>query len=318
MADLLNIPNCGGVTSTFNSGDPLCDVIRSKPYMLILLDAGVGFSSAERASVTAFVTALKAKTRAARGSRAYIIKDLTNFEDTSQAPGKAAIGNLSTQQLTITDAIPSFDFQHRKGELFHKQLTAAENASLTLLVVDDKYLVLGTVTSGGLLTGFSLSEFYVGLPKFANASTPANYPFSIALESVTEYKENLGLFQADSTIVGASGINNVALSLVSQAVNVANIKALSTGGKNLGDLYSTELADGALWTATNKQTGADMTITSVTWNAGGYFVVTVDSTEYAALTAADIVEINLASASDLSDAGVDGFESTGPVEIVKA
>lgn len=319
MADLLNIPNCGGITSTFNSGDPLCDVIRSKPYMLILLDAGVGFSAAERASISAFVTALKTKTRAPRGSRAYIIKDLTNFEDTSNTPGKAAIGNLSTQQITITEAIPSFDFQHRKGELFHKQLTKAENTSLTLMIVDSKYLVLGTVTSGDLLTGFSLSEFYVGLPKFANASTPANYPFSIALESITQYKENLGLLQADSTIVGASGINNVVLSLVSQAANVANVKALSTGGKNIGDLYATELAAIAAWVNINDQTNATGTITSVTYNSGGgYFVVTTDATEYAALTSGQKLDIDLEDTATLSGLGVDGFESTGYVQIVHA
>lgn len=318
MADLLNIPNCGGINSTFNSGDPLCDVIRDKPYMLILLDAGVGFNAAERASVTTFVAALKAKTRAPRGSRAYVIKDLTNFADTSAAPGKASIGNLSTQQITITDAIPSFDFEHRKGELFHKQLTTAENASLTLMIVDAKYLVLGTVNSGGLLTGFSLNEFYVGLPKFANASTPANYPFSIALASITEYKENIGLFQADATIVSVSGINNVALSLFSQVTNVANIKLVSTGGKDIGSMYSTELAAIGAWNSTNDQTGAPGTITSVTWNAGGYFVVTTDSTEYAALTAGQKLDINLASTAALSALAVDGFESTGYVQIVHA
>lgn len=318
MSDLLNVPNCGGAASTFNSGDPLCDAIRGIPYMLILLDAGVGFNASERTSIAAFVTALKAKTRAPRGSRAYPIKGLTNFEDTSQAPQKAAIGNLTNQQITTQDAIPSFDFQHRKGEFFQKQLTKAENANLTLIIVDKNYLVLGTVTAGNLLTGFSLSEFYVGLPKFATSSTLSNYPFSVALKDLTEYKENLGLFQADSTIVNASGNNNVDLALVSQAANVANISLISTGGKNLGSLYPTELADGALWTATNEQTKADVPITSVTYNAAGYFVVTVDATAFGALTVGDKVSINVVSAADLSTAGVDGFESTGPVDIVKS
>lgn len=318
MADLLNLPNCGGSTGTFNSGFPLCDVIRKAPKALLLLDAGVGFNSSDRASVSALVTAIKNATRADRGSRVYPIMSLTNFEDTSKEATKAAIGNLSIQEITMQEGVPSFNFQHRKGDLYHKQLANAENSNLTLMIIDDAYVVYGTQTAGGLFTGFSLSEFKAQLAKFATASTPSTYPFSVTLDSITEYKENLAFVQLDSTVLGISGIIDTVLSLDSQSVNVANIKAIGTGGKNLGDLYSTELAAVGAWEAINAQTGAGMTITSVTWNGTTKnFVVTVDSTAFAALSTGNKVNINLVAADDLSTLGVDGFESTGYVQIVK-
>jgi hypothetical protein len=319
MADLLNLPNCGGSTGTFNSGFPLCDVIRAAPRALLLLDAGVGFDAADRASVATLVTAIKTATRAARGSRVYPIMSISNFDDTSTAATKAAIGNLSIQQITMQEGVPSFDFQHRKGEMYHKQLSKAENSNLTLMIIDDNYVIYGTQTAGGLFTGFSLAEFKAQLAKFANASTPSNYPFSVVLNDIAEYKENLAFVQLDSTVMNISGNVDTVLALVSQATNVANISATAAGGKSLGDNYSTEIADIDAWKATNAQTGADFTITSVTYNSTAkYFVVTLDSTAFTALTTGDKVNIDLVDVAALKALGVDGFESTGPVQVAKS
>lgn len=320
MANLINVANCGGTTGTFNSGAPVCDVIRDIPLGLILLDAGVELTAADMASATTFAAAIDALTRAPRGGRAYPIWDLTNFEDTSEEATKGAVGNLSNVQIQLVDAIPSFAFQHRKGELFHKQLSRAENQNLKLLIVDKKYAVYGTQTSGGKLTGFSLSEFKAQLPKFGTPAAPSNYPFSVSLSSITEYKENLAFFQGDSTLVNVSGIVDVELSLFNQTTNVAKVLALALGGKNLFDLYATELAAASAWKATNVQTGVAFTITSVAASdtVNKVFTVTLDSTAYAALTAADKVTIELVAAQALETLGVDGYESTAPVTVVKA
>lgn len=318
MADLLNLPNCGGSAGTFNSGFPLCDVIRSAPRALLLLDAGVGFDAAARASVATLVAAIKTATRAPRGSRVYPIMSISNFDDTSTAATKAAIGNLSIQQITMQEGVPSFDFQHRKGDMYHKQLSKAENSNLTLMIIDNNYVIYGTQTSGGLFAGYTLAEFKAQLAKFATASTPSNYPFSVVLNDITEYKENLAFVQLDSTVMNISGNVDTVLSLVSQSVNVANISATAAGGKSLGDNFSSEMADIDAWKATNHQTGADFTITSVTYNGTAkYFVVTLDSTAFTALTSGDKVDIDLVDVSALKDLGVDGFESTGFIQVVK-
>ena len=66
MASLLDVANCGGTTGTFNSGYPICDVIRDIPYMIALADSGFEFSEAEMASQATFNAAWVAGTTAAR------------------------------------------------------------------------------------------------------------------------------------------------------------------------------------------------------------------------------------------------------------
>ena len=323
MADILNLPNCGGSTSTFNSGFALCDVIRKEPKALILLDSGVEFSLVERASIASFVAALKADTRAVRGARAYPIMSLTNFEDKSTEPTKAAVGNLSITQITMQEGVPAFAFQHYKGDLFHQQLSKAQNANLKLLIIDANYVIYGTKTSGGNLTGFALSEFYAELAKFATASEPAKYPFNVTLSSITEYKENLAIAQLDSTVMNVSGIVDVDLNTAGappvQATNVIKISPIGRGGKNIGILYPTELAVVGAWTAINDQTAAAHTITSVAWDSAlSRFNVTLDSTQYTALTSGHTVSVDMADPATLFTLGVDGFESLGAVTVTKA
>ena len=318
MPDILNLPNCGGSTSTFNSGAPLCDVIRKIPKAIFLADAGVEFNLTDRQSIVSMVASMKTKTRALRGGRLYPILDLTNYEDKTKEPTRGTVGNLSVVDIILTDAVPAFAFQHRKGDLYHQQLSRAQNSNVTLFILDSAYVLYGTKTAGGNLAGYSLSEFYAELAKFATASEPSKYPFSVTLASLTEYKENFQFIQLDASVLNIKGNIDVALGVVSQAANVLNVSVTGRGGTNLGTLYPTELASVSAWTITNTQTGAVVTVSSVTYNATlGYYVVTSDSAAYTALTTGQKFNVNLVSAAALSALNVDGFESTGFVQIVK-
>lgn len=317
MADILSIPECGGTTGQFNSGIPLCDVIRDIPLGIIGLDAGVGWNAAERASKSAFLTKLQTMIRADRGARAYPFFKLTNFDDKSKEPTKGALGNLTNGEITTNDGIPAFDFQHRIGEVFHKKLLQAQNAGLTWIIVDKKYVVYGTLDSS-LFTGYSTAEFYVALAKFGTTSAASVYPFSITFANMAEWRENGGFIQLDSTVVSKTGIRDVALSLELLTSNVAKIKALGLGGVNMGTLFSVELASASAWVAKNAQTGATFTITSVAWDStNSRFNVTLDSTLFTALASGDKVTVALASASALYALGIDGYESTGVVTVTK-
>jgi len=323
MADIGNLPNCGGSTSTFNSGFALCDVIRKAPKAILLLDSGVEFDLADRASVAVLTAAIKAATRAPRGARVYPIMSITNFEDTSTEPTKAAIGNLSISQITMQEGIPAFTFQHYKGDLFHQQLAKAQNSNLTLMIIDYGDVLYGTKKSSGNLAGYSLSEFYAQLAKFATATEPAKYPFNVVFDSIVEYKDNLMIVQMDKSIYNISGIVDVDLNTAGaplvQTTNVAKISPIGRGGKNIGLLYPTELAVVGAWSAVNSQTGAPVTITSVAWDAvNNRFNVTLDSTAYTALTSGNKVTVDLTTSAALLALGVDGFESLGPVTLTKA
>jgi len=321
-SDILNLPNCGGADSTFNSGYALCDVIRKAPKGLLLHDSGVEYDLAERESIATLVAAIKEDTRAPRGARVYPILALVNFEDTSTEPTKAAVGNLSIAEITMQEGVPSFVFQHRKGDLYHRELTRAQNANLKLMIIDDAYVLYGTKTAGGNLTGYSLSEFYVQLAKFATASEPSKYPFNVVLESIIEYKENLAIVQLDATIFNISGNVSVDLNTpgapMVQAANVANITPIALGGKNIGLTWPTQLAMVGAWKVTNAQTGAVAPPTTVAWDtAKQWFIVTTNATAFGALTAGEKQYVDLATCAELAALGVDGFESLGPVTMVK-
>lgn len=325
MADIANKPSGGSTTSNFNSGLPMADIIRKQPKMLILHDNGFFITPGDRGSISSVVAALKTSTRAPRGGRSYPIVSISNFEDSSTEAVKAAIGNLSNQEITMQEGIPAFGFRHYKGELFQKQLAAAENANLRLFIVDTGNVLYGTETSNGNLTGFTMAEFKAQLAKFATASDPSQYPFNIVLDSITEYKDNLMFIQLDSSISNISGIVDVNLNTTdappAQTTNVIRVSPIGRGGKNLGSIpaYATALAATAAWVGKNAQTSATVTLTSVTWDgANGQFVITTDSTAYTALTPGQKFTVDLVTPAALLALGVDGFESLGPVTLTKA
>ena len=123
MADVLNLPDCATLETTFNTGVPLCDLIKKKIIGVIFADTGVYFSPAHRASSTAFLTEMAAKTTADRGLRIYPLWNLRNFEDQTGAPTKGGVGNLITSQVTVADGIPAFNLGYEGGELQLMEIT---------------------------------------------------------------------------------------------------------------------------------------------------------------------------------------------------
>lgn len=319
MADILNIPNCGGTTGTFNSGIPLCDVLRKQPLGLIGLDAGVGFTAGQRASLSAFLTELRVKVRAARGSRAYPMWALTNYEDKTKEPTKAALGNLTNGEITTADGIPAFGFQHRVGELFHKKLMEAQSAGLTWLIVDSNYVVYGTL-DGTLFRGFTLSEFYVGAPKFGNQGQASVYPFDMTLASMTEFKENLGIIQASSAIAGITGIRDVTLS-VHTALATSTIKVALTaiGGTNIAKLFSTELIQAGAFTLVKDADGSTGTVTATYDSTNEVMSLVLSGASWSTATTGQTFKLNLAASSVLAGLAspIDGYESTGALTVTK-
>lgn len=317
MADILQIPSCGGETGTFNSGIPLCDVLKDIPLGFILLDAGVGFSAADRADNATFVAKLKELSRADRGGRAYPFFKITNFEDKTKEPTRSSTGNLGNTEVITSDGIPAFAFQHRSGEIFHSKLMEAQNAGCTVLIVDRKYVVYGTL-DGTEFTGYSMSEFYVGLSKFGAPNAVSVYPFEITLESQTEYKE-LGRFvQSDSTLITATGIRDVVLSQFSLAGSVLKVKLVALGGKLLTDLFATELAQSGAWSV-KTAAGVAVTVSAAYDSTNKVMALTLSGTPWTGASSGDDFTADLVSSSALAALAspIDGYESTGSIAFEK-
>jgi hypothetical protein len=138
-------------------------------------------------------------------------------------------------------------------------------------------------------------------------------------------KGNLGYITNEDFVLSDTikGLQDVTLTLVSQAANVFKVVAKSKHEAiNLYSAYSTELAASAAWRLINQETGASMIITTVAVDATldggvGGFTVTADSTEFTALTAGDNVELKLAPPAALKVLDITGFETPDPLVITK-
>jgi len=112
------------------------------------------------------------------------------------------------------------------------------------------------------------------------------------------------------------GLINVQLTELSHASNVYKIQPIADGGTNLEPLAGAAIA-ALTFTATNVQTGAAFTVTSVADDTAlDALTITLDATAYGLLTSGDKVQINGPSAAVLAAAGVKPYEFL-PVIVTK-
>lgn len=316
MASILNVPDCASVDTVFNSGKPLCDFIKGIPKKgVLLLDKGTTFSSSDLASVSAFVAALKAKTYAARGGRVYPIWDIDNFEEDVPDPTTGAVGNMTTEQIFVSDPLPAFRIGYGGGEIQHARVGAMSGGSYDFMIVDDNYTVYGTSTASGGMKGWSTSQIFVYPSKFRVADAVNQYSFRIQLGSIAEYRENSAQVKANSAILSAYGLINVPLSELTKTANVVKVQAIADGGTNLEPIYTTAIS-GLTWTA-KKSDGSAFTVTSVADNSvDKAYNVTLDTTMWTALPSGGTVTIYGPTASALAGASIAPYEMI-PVIVTK-
>jgi hypothetical protein len=313
MATILDVANCASPDSVFNTGIPLCDLVKQKLLGVILADKGVRFTAAETASKAAFLAALKAKATAPRGQRVYPIWDINNLEDQGGDPTTGSVGNLTTATIVTSDPVPVFRFGYSGSESRHKRLAAM--GSIDVFFVDAKYAVYGT-THGDEFAGFSVQQAYTYPSKFIISDAVNQYSFRITLGSVVEYRDQSKYVVMDSSIAAAVGLVNAPMKLLSSASNVHKIQVIADGGTNLEPIYGTSIS-ALTFTATNLTTSAAFTVTSVADSPLDYsYSVTLDSAAWTALASGTQVQINPPSASALATANVKFFEFL-PVIVTK-
>lgn len=313
--DILNLANCANPDSVFNTGIPLCDLAKGKIKGVILLDKGVYFTPAERASTAAFLAALVTKTTAARGGRVYPLFDINNFEDNTGDPTTGGIGNLTTATIIVSDAIPSFRFGYNGSEARHKRLALMNSASLDVMFVDDKFAVYGT-QSGVNFKGYSVLQAYTDTSKFIVADAVNQYSFRLTLGSITEYRDASAYVVANSSLAALQGLIDVQLTYLSNATNVFKIQPIADGGTNLEPVNGAAIA-ALTFTAIDLQTGLAFTVTSSADDTAlDAITITLNSTAWGLLGAGDKVQINGPTAAALAAAGVKPYEFI-PVIVTK-
>lgn len=307
LADILNLPNCATAETQFNTGAPLCRLKKKKLIGVIFADTGVYFTPAHRASASAFLTELGVKTTAVRGSRAYPLWNIRNMDDQTGEPTKGGVGNLTTTQANVADAIPQMQFGYDGDEIQHRILSIVESGSYDVFLVDEGFTVYGT-TSGENLVGFTTEQIYVNISKFPVSDFVNQYSFSITFSSMIEWKSNSAFVVTNSAVTTKVGLINVPLAILSSAANVHKVLAVAAGGTNLQVLYGTAIS-ALTWTAKKTSDGTAFTVTGTANNAtDDTYDVTLDSTMWTALGSGESVDIYGPTAAALAGANVSPYE----------
>ena len=298
--------------NTPNGGAPNCDKSRGIPRYAIIGD--YEWQAADFASIAVFKARLKTQTLKGRGESGKLIV-LPLFADVQKRTSENQTGSLN-QGFTevLREGFPAFDGGMQISNNHAQKLRPLNGADQKVTIVDHNLNAWFTyLSSSGNARGED-AKLFIGGDDFTDGQNSKTVLCNIAYTDVEAFKQQSRYFTIDFSVADYGRLKDVDVTLVSGggASNVHNVTVKIKTGKigYLLDIYSdyaAQLANTSRWTCKDAA-GAAFTITSVAQNAGGYWVITLDSTAYSALTAGDHLYLNLAAPSVLDAAGATGIE----------
>jgi prepilin-type processing-associated H-X9-DG protein len=247
--------------------------------------------------------------------RANVVLDVFNWTDGSEdvVIQTSDIG----KKVVVRDGDYDWTSQHTQGGLCLLDAIQSHNGSSNVLYFD-KNILFGTTRNSMLST---IPVMLHALPwKMATGSAVAQYLVRHIFNS--DYVNNGAMAYKKITltdILSIAALQDLRLNLLSFDDDileaVVKVETLC-GGSNVGEKYSAELDNTALWKATNAETGAAIDINTVTYQplTKSFLVRLLQSDPD--LPVDGTVLLDLQAPSVLSAANVEGYESTGPLELV--
>lgn len=275
--------------------------------------------------VAALQTNLIAATHnASKGARIYPIYDLLTPKDNTEQKTMQTF-NTGAKKV-VREGYNDWEFQYVQGGLtLLTNLRKFNGPAFDFLFVDSENRIIGINGSSSTKLRAIPSDggfFWANPWKMNDGSKVAEYGVQFVFH--VKYLNDLVAFQkADfditTTIYGLQDVN-----LAVETAGVAGsykVTPKTTIGTNLADLYPTALAVVGMWLAKNFLTGNGITILGVTLgtNAAGEscFIIATDTADTDYPGAGEFLTFNLAAPAVLQAAGIDGYESTAAVKIVK-
>lgn len=307
----MSISICGFLD--LNTGEISCDSTKGRPEVLIFGDATQ--AEADYADVETSDAFILSKTKKARGSSDKLFP-LPVIQGTTEKTEAAKYGTLGYGlQIKILRSKPGYEFDMIPGTTAEKQIIKLDGQTIPMRIVDHKRNTWGSTNSAGDVNGIRV---LVGVEPagFEDGQNAKTTKVTVSFIDGADGCENLFGIPTDLLNTDLKGLNDVVLSeKSSHTSNVYHIKGLiktSVAFKevNIAEKFGSALADDALWTAkTGTGYATSVTLTSVTVNsAGDGYEVTIDTTEFAALSSGAKIKINLAAPSVLDAADVTDIE----------
>ena len=222
-------------------------------------------------------------------------------------------------KFVTREGLPAWRFSFNTSMAQMANLRKFNNTIVNIIMQDDKKRVWGSRDSDNNLIGRQAQLFFEGLDHVDDANTAGigyvsvafidaieNYDDAVFVETDFNFQTTLKALLEVELFEKATATSNVLH--VSGRVDVANIAApLDVYEEYKANLFSTA----ALWKATNVQTGAAISVTSIANNAAGYGDLTLNSTAISALNSGDLVLVETVLPTALDAAGAVGIETTG-------
>lgn len=266
------------------------------------------FTDAEVADMQAtLIAAAKADSKTAR---AYPIHNFEELTDNTEDPVIQTKGY--GKKSVVRDGDYDWTFQFSDGALCLLTALQTFNGATPFLFYDKKNRLIGT-TKGGKLSTISPQFFHAYPWKPATGDAAAQYILRFVFNA--EYiNQKLGFADAGFDISEVEGLKDLSLVVNSYDENtgVANItvQTLCNSTNIYSSAYKTALQSSSLWKPYNKETGEEITVSSVAGVDGSRtFNVTISTGDSDYPTAGGTIVWKLAAPSVLSAADIEGFES---------
>lgn len=281
---------CAGIAA--NTGGIDCDVSFGVPSQFAVW--GGKLTPANYANAADIQAALESAAHLPNSdtNKMFMFPVIQEVADNTEANTEGTLG-LGFKTI-IREGKPAYSFKVFAGLQQAKNLRKFNNTTLSVLMFDTNNRIFGTEKAGNFVG--APARIYVSGLKFATGQALEEGVVTITLSFLDSKSltDNAAFVEVDSTS-NMQGLNDVTLTERSaHTVNVYHIDAIvETGemgsGINIADTYGSELAAAGAWTA-KTTAGVVLTITAVSQQATGWDV-TIDATEYGALTNGDTFKI---------------------------
>jgi hypothetical protein len=299
--------------SNANTGLIDCDISRGVLKQLFIFNGEI--AEADYADTDTLLAQLveNSKLSKSAANKIFPLPEVQEVSDKSEANKEGSLG-LGFKTVLL-EGKPAYEMKVFAGSTLAKAMRKFNNQTVGILEYDANGRVWGT-KSGTDFTGFQ-AKIFVTSPKMATGQNVEEgiSVITVSFLSTSEYNDNAYYMPIDGNIADVVGLLDVKSTYVSNVANVHKVKftvpTSQIGGEiNLGDLFPSDLADAALFSAKTGATyGTTLAITSVTYDsATKSYVFTFDSTAYTALTIGDKIKLIPDGPEILDAADVTGVE----------
>jgi hypothetical protein len=308
----LNKPLCA--TNYGNTGVGECFIDLDKIIGAIQVPPNFQIAQSDVAGLLAF---FETKIHAAIGTRVFPYPKLSNITDNTE---DITINTTDYgDKIYVKDGFYDWTFRYLNGGVqLHQELAKNSGANKHFLFFDKNSVLIG-YKSGVYLKGIPVDQFRV-LPWRPNTGAEsALFNLRFIIDPIYMNGGNLGFLKVDFNLLDLAGLQDIELTVLDQAANVATVQVRSKiSDVNLYDAYKASLLETTAWRLF-KSDGSASSITGVADNAADEaFDVTGNYADWAAEFDGAEMTIKLAIPSVLKAAPIEmeGFEDKDGVAFI--